>query len=111
MKNNSCLLDRLYCTKCYYIPNTPTLHDFLHISCTKKEKGMGGGRKKKRLHKKKLNVPLYENRKYQIKMCTDSLSCLQRTLEGKYKKTYKNDQITHYLEHRGTGAGLVTGQH
>lgn len=72
MKNNSCLLDRLYCTKCYYIQ----IHLLSMTSYTfhaLKRKREGGA--KKRPHKKKLNVPLYENRKYQIKMCTDSLSC------------------------------------
>lgn len=47
---------------------------------------------------KNLYIPLYENRKYQSKMCTNRST----------KKTNKNDQITHYLEHRGTG--LETGR-
>lgn len=51
---------------------------------------------------------MYENRKYQSKMCTNSLYHVTKNLQ--YKKTYENDQITHYLEHRGTGTGLVTGQ-
>lgn len=80
--------------------NTTTLHDFLRISCTKKGEI-------KCCHKKKLYIRLYENRKYQSKMCTNSLYYVTKNLQ--YKKTYENDQITHYLEHRGTGTGLVTG--
>lgn len=57
---------------------------------------------------KKLYIPLYENRKYQSKMCTNSLDYVTKNLP--YKKTYRNDQITHYLEHRGTGTWLVIGQ-
>lgn len=57
---------------------------------------------------KKLYILLYENRKYQSKMCTNSLYHVTKNLQ--YKKTYENDQITHYLEHRGTDTGLVTGQ-
>lgn len=53
---------------------------------------------------KKLYIPLYENRKYQSKMCTNSLDYV--TKNSPYKKTYRNDQITHYLEHRDTGTGL-----
>ena len=41
-------------------------------------------------------------------MCTNSLYHVTKNLQ--YKKTYENDQITHYLEHRGMGTGLVTGQ-
>lgn len=100
MKYNSCLLDRLYSTKCNYM-QIHLLCDFLRISCTKK-------RKKKMLRiQKKLYILLYENRKYQSKMCTNSLYV---TKNLQYKKTYENDQITHYLEHRGTGTGLITGQ-
>lgn len=50
---------------------------------------------------KKLYILLYENRKYQSKMCTHILYHVTKNLQ--YKKTYENDQITHYLEHRGTG--------
>lgn len=65
--------------------------------------------KKKMLRiQKKLYILLYENRKYQSKMCTNSLYHVTKNLQ--YKKTYENDQITHYLEHRGMGTGLVTGQ-
>lgn len=37
MKYNSCLLDRLYSTKCNYM-QIHLLSDFLRISCTKKKK-------------------------------------------------------------------------
>lgn len=57
---------------------------------------------------KKLYIPLYENRKYQSKMCINSLDYVTKNLQ--YKKTYENDQITHYLEYRGTGTGLITGE-
>lgn len=39
-------------------------------------------------------------------MCTNNLYNVTKNL--KYKKTYENGQITHYLEHRGMGTGLVT---
>lgn len=71
MKNNSCLLDRLYCTKCYNIQ----IHLLSMTSYTFHALKRKRGREKTRQHKKKLNVPPYENRKYQIKMCTDNLSC------------------------------------
>lgn len=77
MKNNSCLLDRLYSTKCNYMQIHLTLRDFLRISCTKK----GKKGKKKCRHKKKLYIPLYENRKYQSKMCTDSLYHVTKNLQ------------------------------
>lgn len=83
--------------------NTLSLCDFLRISCTKKR-----GKKKMPRIQKKLYILLYENRKYQSKMCTNSLYHVTKNLQ--YKKTYENDQITHYLEHRGTGTGLVTGR-
>lgn len=41
---------------------------------------------------KKLYILLYENRKYQSKMCTNSLYHVTKNLQ--YKKTYENDQIT-----------------
>lgn len=69
MKNNSCLLDRLYCTKCYYIQiHLLSMTSYTFHALKRKRGG-------ERQHKKKLNVPPYENRKYQIKMCTDNLSC------------------------------------
>lgn len=102
MKYNSCLLDRLYCTKCNYM-QIHLLCDFLRITCTKKKR-----EKKMQRIQKKLYIPLYENRKYQSKMCINSLDYVTKNLQ--YKKIYENDQITHYLEHRGTGTGLVTGQ-
>lgn len=80
--------------------NTPSLWLLTHFMHKK--------RKKKMLRiQKKLYILLYENRKYQSKMCTNSLYV---TKNLQYKKTYENDQITHYLEHRGTGTGLITGQ-
>lgn len=69
MKNNGCLLDRLYCTKCYYIQIHLLSRTSYTFHALKRKRGG------KRQHKKKLNVPLYENRKYQIKMCTGNLSC------------------------------------
>ena len=38
-------------------------------------------------------------------MCTNNLYNVTKNL--KYKKTYENGQITHYLEHRGMVTGLV----
>lgn len=66
------------------------------------------GEEKMQRLQKKLYIPLYENRKYQSKMCINSLDYVTKNLQ--YKKTYENDQITHYLEHRGTGTGLITGE-
>lgn len=103
MKYNSCLLDRLYSTKCNYMQIhllSVTSYAFHAQKKTRK--------KKMPRIQKKLYILLYENRKYQSKMCTNSLYHVTKNLQ--YKKTYENDQITHYLEHRGTGTGLVTGQ-
>lgn len=101
MKYNSCLLDRLYSTKCNYmqIHLLSVTSDAFHA-----QKKRGEKRKMSRIQKK-LYILLYENRKYQSKMCTNSLYHVTKNLQ--YKKTYENDQITHYLEHRGTGTGLV----
>lgn len=103
MKYNSCLLDRLYSTKCNYMQIHLLSVTSYAFHAQKKE------RKKKKMPRiqKKLYILLYENRKYQSKMCTNSLYHVTKNLQ--YKKTYENDQITHYLEHRGTGTGLVTG--
>lgn len=103
MKYNSCLLDRLYSTKCNYMQ--------IHLLCvTSYAFHAQKKREKKKMLRiqKKLYILLYENRKYQSKMCTNSLYHVTKNLQ--YKKTYENDQITHYLEHRGMGTGLVTGQ-
>lgn len=89
--------------------NTPSLCDVLRITCTKKRGNKNIKRKQKMLRiQKKLYILQYENRKYQSKMCTNSLDYVIKNLQ--YKRLYENDQITHYLEHRGTGTGLVTGQ-
>lgn len=52
---------------------------------------------------KKLYILLYENRKYQSKMCTNSLEYVTKNLH--YKKDLQRDQIRRYLEHRGTDTG------
>lgn len=100
MKYNSCLLDRLYCTKCNYMQ----IHFLSGASYALHAQKKRRGKKKMQRIQKKLYIPLYENRKYQSKMCTNSLDYV--TKNSPYKKTYRNDQITHYLEHRGTGTGL-----
>lgn len=41
-------------------------------------------------------------------MCTNKLLYVTNNLQ--YKKINENDQIKHYLEERGTGSGLITGQ-
>lgn len=92
MKNNSCLLDRLFLYQMQLYANTTMLCD-LHISCTQKKRNCAA-------IKRSCTLSQYENRKYQSKMCTKSLYHVTKNL--KYKKTYKNNQITHYLEHGGT---------
>lgn len=102
MKYNTRLLNRLYSTKCNYMQIHLLSMIFYALHAQKKRK------KQMLCIQKKLYILRYENRKYQSKMCTNSLYYVTKNLQ--YKKTYENDQITHYLEHRGTGTGLVTGQ-
>lgn len=99
MKYNCCLLGRLYSTKCNYMQLPLSLCIFVCISCKNKHVWMPAHTKKK------LYRLLYENRKYQSKMCTNSLYV---TKDLQYKNVYENDQRTLvYLEHRGAGTGLI----
>lgn len=91
MKYNSCLLDRLYSTKCNYMQIHLLSVTSYAFHAPKKKKGKEKKRKMPRIQKK-LYILLYENRKYQSKMCTNSRYHVTKNLQ--YKKTYENDQIT-----------------
>lgn len=74
MKYNTCLLDRLYSTKCNYMQtHLPSVTYYAFHAQKKREKKMP------RI-KKKLYILLYENRKYQSKMCTNSLYHVTKNL-------------------------------
>lgn len=83
MKNNSCLLDRLYSTKCNYMQIHLTLRDFLRISCTKKwKKG-----KKNAAIKRSCTYLCMKIENIKARCAPIVYIMLQRTC--KYKKTYE----------------------
>lgn len=83
MKYNSCLLDKLYSTKCKYMQIC--LLSVTSYAFHAQQKGEKNKNKIKMPRiQKKLYILLYENRKYQSKMCTNSLYHVTKNLQ--YKK-------------------------
>ena len=100
MKYNTRLLDRLYSTKCNYMQIHPlSLWRLTHF--------MHGKRKWKMPRiQKKLYILLYENRKYQSKMCTNRLYYVTKNCST--KKTYEPDNTRPGTQRYGYWTGNRT---